>query len=73
MARGSGGVSFPVARCGFDPRRRADKDLRNLELNYGKDWHSTWTGLLMRRLPTWGYNTMAVGSSRKRASKMPLS
>jgi hypothetical protein len=41
--------------------------------NYGKDWHSTWTGLLMRRLPTWGYNTMAVGSSRKRASKMPLS
>jgi hypothetical protein len=31
---------------------------RNLELNYGKDWHPTWTGLLMRRLPTWGYNTI---------------
>jgi hypothetical protein len=40
MARGSGGVSFPVARCGFDPRRRADKDLRNLELEL-------WQGLAL--------------------------
>jgi agarase-like CBM domain-containing protein/glycosyl hydrolase family 42 (putative beta-galactosidase) len=37
----------------------------NLEREYGKDWYERWREITLKRLPSWGFNTIANWSDPK--------
>lgn len=56
---------FRVRKFGNPPvdRRMYDFYAANLERRYGADWNRAWTEIWLRRLPSWGFNSIGNWSA----------